>query len=213
MSSFNINKIENEMKCFKPIKDLNNACKICGNNYFKKNVIINNITYIICYEYKEGYYFDDNDFNYKPCYSSCKKCNKSGNKTEHNCIECKEEYIYEFNFSIYKKCFIYNINELYSSINILIPSSIIKGINNFNNSKFTFSDSYYYNTNEISTNVIIKNESQINNRTELIQNKINNLFNQLNISNIDNGNDEKATINNISIIITSTKTQINNENN
>ena len=41
---------------------------------------------------------------------------------------------------------------------------------------------------------------------------INNLFNQLNISNIDNGNDESSTIDNISIIITSTKNQKNNEN-
>ena len=67
ISSFNKNDIENKMKCFITIKDLNNACKICGNNYFKKNVIINNIIYIICYEYKEGYYFDDIDLNYKPC--------------------------------------------------------------------------------------------------------------------------------------------------
>ena len=41
---------------------------------------------------------------------------------------------------------------------------------------------------------------------------LDNLFKQLNISNIDNGNDEKTVEDNISIIITSTKNQKNNEN-
>ena len=89
-SSFNINENINKIKCFKKNNiELDNPCQICGNNYFKK---INNDTYINCYEYKEGYYFDDIELNYKQCYSSCKKCNTSGNEIEHNCIECKDEY-------------------------------------------------------------------------------------------------------------------------
>ena len=39
-----------------------------------------------------------------------------------------------------------------------------------------------------------------------------NIFNKLNISNIDNGEDKKIDGKNLSIIITSTKNQKNNEN-
>ena len=56
------------------------------------------------------------------------------------------------------------------------------------------------------TNSILTKEIEIKNRTELIENMINNIFQQLNISNIDNGEDEiNNIINNISILITSTK--------
>ena len=56
------------------------------------------------------------------------------------------------------------------------------------------------------------NSSRIENRTELIQNMYTNIFNKLNISNIDNGEDKKIIEKNISIIMTSTKNQKNNEN-
>ena len=112
ISYFNVNETINKMKCFtKNNIGLENPCQICDKNYLEKNVIINSISYIICYEYKEGYYFDDNTLNYKPCYSSCKKCNISGNETGHNCIECKEDYNFEFNYSIYKNCFMNLIND------------------------------------------------------------------------------------------------------
>ena len=94
------------MKCFRKNKDINNSCLICGNNYFKKIAIIDNIIYINCYEPK---------------------------------IEIK-------------------------------------------------------------------------NRTELIENMINNIIKQSNISNIDNGIDNIFYENSTSIIITSTKNQKNNEN-
>ena len=55
-------------------------------------------------------------------------------------------------------------------------------------------------------------EIDIKNRIKLVQNVINNLFNKLNISYIDDGEDEISSINNISIIITSTKNQKKNEN-
>ena len=58
--------------------------------------------------------------------------------------------------------------------------------------------SFYFNINS----EIIEIENEIKNKTELIQNSINNLFNKLNISYIDNGEDEINDIKNISIIIT-----------
>ena len=59
--------------------------------------------------------------------------------------------------------------------------------------------------------IITEKNIKINNRTELIQNMINNLFNQLNISKIDTGKNKKINGNNISMIITSTKHQKNNQ--
>ena len=76
----------------------------------------------------------------------------------------------------------------------------------------------YTNTNLIGdysffdSSVIIEKEIEIINRTELIGNMINNLFDKLNISNIDSGKDEKTGDNNISVIITSTTNQKKNEN-
>ena len=116
ISSFKIDENIGQMKCFKENKDLNNPCQICGTNYFEKNMINNNITYINCYEYKEGYYFDDDILNYKPCYSSCKKCDKNGSEIEHNCIECKDDYKLKINISIYKNCFIDISNYLKTDI-------------------------------------------------------------------------------------------------
>ena len=108
------------VKCYKKNLDLNNQCQICGNNYFKKSEIIDGITYINCYEYKEGYYFDDDILDYKSCYSSCKKCNKSGNETEHNCIECKNDYTIEYNLSSYKNCLENRTELIQNMIYILI---------------------------------------------------------------------------------------------
>ena len=174
--SFNINETLNRMKCFKKNPDyLYNPCQICGNNYFEKREIIDNITYINCYEYKEGYYFDDEILEYKLCYFSCKSCNMSGNESEHNCIECNENHGIEFNLSIYKNCFM----DIHT---------------------------------DLETNIRTKDTSEIKNETELMQIMIKNLFSQLNISNIDNGIDNKIYEKNISMILTSTKNQKNNEN-
>ena len=57
------------------------------------------------------------------------------------------------------------------------------------------------------TDLIIQKEDEIKNRNELIKYMINNLFDELNISDINNGNDEKKGDKNISIVITSTKNQ------
>ena len=75
---------------------------------------------------------------------------------------------------------------------------------------YSFSDSY--NTNKILSNTITEIEIEKQNRTELIQNMINNLFEQLDISYIDSGKDKKIVVKNLSAMITSTKNQKNNEN-
>ena len=62
------------------------------------------------------------------------------------------------------------------------------------------------------SSIIIEKEIEIKDRIEIIKYMINNLFINLNISNINNGKDEKSNEKNISIVITSTKNQKQYEN-
>ena len=64
-------------------------CKECNKGYYQKSDDIsypNN--YIKCYKDPPGYYLDDINQIYKPCYSSCKKCYGEGNDEFHNCEIC-----------------------------------------------------------------------------------------------------------------------------
>ena len=97
-------------KCYKKNIDeqLNNkyACEICGTNfYLKENNSINiNSDINCCQKVEEEYYFDSDNLLFKPCYSSCKKCDKNGDNNNHNCIECKDSFIYEIDKIDYKNC-------------------------------------------------------------------------------------------------------------
>ena len=173
-SYFNINKTINNIHCFKRDNtELDNPCQICGNNYLE---IVKNNEYINCYEYQEGFYFDYEILNYRPCYSSCKKCNESGNETEHNCIECKEEYNLEFNISYYKNCFINSNNNLETdkiTENEIESNKRTELIQNMINDLFTKLNIYKIDNgldeNNIWTNLLIKitsTKNQKNNENE-----------------------------------------------
>ena len=93
-SSIKICKCELD-KCFKCSEESlsMNLCISCNDNFYpKSDELINNNVYINCYNNPESYYLDNNDLVYKPCYSTCKSCNKEGNELEHNCLECKSGY-------------------------------------------------------------------------------------------------------------------------
>ena len=84
-----------------------NLCITCNNNYFPKyNDSSNKLGFINCYNNLDGYFLDNNI--YKSCYSTCKKCNISGDENENNCTECIDNYIFinnnENNVNCYKKC-------------------------------------------------------------------------------------------------------------
>ena len=74
----------------------NNLCISCNNEkgYYPKINDINNIDdFIECYTGNiTGYYLDNNDNYYKPCYNTCSKCSSNGDENNHNCNECKEGY-------------------------------------------------------------------------------------------------------------------------
>ena len=84
-----------------------NLCITCNNNYYPKyNDSSNKFNFINCYNKSDGYFLDNNI--YKPCYSTCKKCNITGDANKNNCIECIDNYIFinnnENNTNCYKKC-------------------------------------------------------------------------------------------------------------
>ena len=83
-----------------------NLCIICEKGYYPIYYLNNlYLSYLNCSFSPEGFYYDNETSVYKFCYLSCKKCNISGNETEHNCIECKKDYNYEIHFEIYKNCY------------------------------------------------------------------------------------------------------------
>ena len=84
----------------------NNSCITCNNEkgYFELYNDINNINYIHCYKFTEGFYIDN--YLYKKCHDSCKQCDKKGNELMHNCLECKNNYNYIIQYGKYKNCYI-----------------------------------------------------------------------------------------------------------
>ena len=134
-------------KCNEECKSCNNesvsmnSCIKCNDNFYP---ILNNASninpYIKCYQKPEGYYLDINDSYFKPCYYSCKSCNKEGNDNNHNCLTCNEDYIYEMWYydnytnnykNCYKECDYYhyfdkNENKLFCTETLKCPLNYSK---------------------------------------------------------------------------------------
>ena len=202
------NNNETELKCY-----MNNSmigfntkfiCGICGQNYFMKYNNINN-TYINCYDTPKGYYLDKNVYLYKLCYNSCKTCDINGNDTYHNCIECDDDYNYESNISNYKNCYIYNPNNIITDTIINTFKSENIGTIIDNSSQLVITDTI------INTYKENSNKPKKENRSEIIKDSINEVFNELNITDIDSGKDKKIIEKDLTIILTSTLNQKNNE--
>ena len=59
-------------------------CISCNEDFYyfpKENETIN--TFKNCYNNEDGYYLDDNNKVFKPCYSTCKKCTEYGNDSKY----------------------------------------------------------------------------------------------------------------------------------
>ena len=91
---------------------MNNLCISCNinENYYPLfNDTINSIEFINCYnEIPDGYFFDNIEKIYKPCYSTCKNCTENGDENNNNCLSCKDNYSFKDDFendkNCYKKC-------------------------------------------------------------------------------------------------------------
>ena len=97
---------DTDFKYYSKYSNISFNCSKCINDY---NSDIN------CYKYLEGYYLDNSV--YKLCYSTCKKCDREGNETNHNCIECNSNNKFEMPISNYLNC--YNKCENYYYIDII----------------------------------------------------------------------------------------------
>ena len=147
-------------------------CDICSSESLKQNLCLscdtingyypiydyyynNNYPYLNCTLSKEGYYLDNSEGNniYKPCYSSCKTCNISGNEISHNCLECKNNYNFEINVNYYKNCYdncsyyhYYDESEkiLYCTNNFSCPKDYDKLIEDKRECVYNCSNDTYY---------------------------------------------------------------------
>ena len=86
---------------------INHLCNSCNTGYYpKSDDEKRNDSYINCYKDPENYYLDTDV--YKPCYSTCKKCNEKGNENEHKCLECISSLNFKIEFgsgyNCYEKC-------------------------------------------------------------------------------------------------------------
>ena len=94
-------------------KSLCTSCYIDEGDFWLYNDLnIYNFSFYDYYKSPEGYYLDELNSVYKPCYLSCKKCNISGDETSNNCLECKYDFQFEIMYGLYKNC--YNICLYYS---------------------------------------------------------------------------------------------------
>ena len=88
-----------------------NLCESCNNDegyYSKSDEEITNNIFINCYKDPEGYFLEGNNKEYRPCYSTCKKCLGNGNEENNNCAQCFFGYEFKSDFendkNCYKKC-------------------------------------------------------------------------------------------------------------
>ena len=87
-----------DIKCSNCTKESmeNELCISCNNNegyYEKGNDELNENIFIHCYNGEiEGYYLDEDEQIYNPCFPTCKACSGSGNNENHNCVECISNY-------------------------------------------------------------------------------------------------------------------------
>ena len=108
-TSKTINKCHSKCStCSKESMEYNlcETCNIDEEYYPKINDTLNIYPFINCYKGSfGGYYLDNNDKIYKPCYSSCEACSESGDENNHNCLTCKSGYIFKELFLDDKNCY------------------------------------------------------------------------------------------------------------
>ena len=77
--------------------ELNNLCISCNNSagyYAKYNDSLNDNIFAHCYSGEQlGYYLEQNENLYYPCYSTCKSCSGKGNRENNKCYECISKHI------------------------------------------------------------------------------------------------------------------------
>ena len=85
-----------------------NLCYSCNEpDYYQIYNDTNNIfPYVNCYKNPEGYYLDQKNKIYKPCFNTCKTCSEFGDSKNNNCLECNENYTKKDDFINDTNCYI-----------------------------------------------------------------------------------------------------------
>lgn len=92
------------LECNKDTSNPNNkvACTRCDseNNYF----FVSKSATCEQTEQKEHYYYDRNEYSYKPCHQSCLTCTEGGNDINNNCLLCDTDNSYYPVYGESKQC-------------------------------------------------------------------------------------------------------------
>ena len=72
------------------------SCNIDKKYYPKLDETFTENNFINCYQNPEEYYLDSYEKIYKPCYPSCKYCDRQGDKYNHYCFSCNSKNTYPF---------------------------------------------------------------------------------------------------------------------
>ena len=102
----------NKIKCAtcSEESDALGLCLTCSSGYYRVNytTLSPQLKYFDCL--KEGdpllkkFFYDRQNEEYKPCYKSCKKCEREGNETAHYCLECESDYMFRPGNNPYNNC-------------------------------------------------------------------------------------------------------------
>ena len=139
----------------------NSIIKKCGNFSFESNHVNlwlkcqkdyypifndknNRYNFIDCYKNNslENYYLDNNNLIFKPCYISCKTCDKDGTKEYHNCITCDKNYRFNLTFGRYFNCYLKNDDDFFVNNDKIFLNSYKKEC--ANNSKYFIEEKNQY---------------------------------------------------------------------
>ena len=193
-----------------------------------------------CYQSPEGYYLDETLENgpfYKPCFNSCLSCDIEGDEEKHNCLQCKSDYSFEIEYSnhrnCYQKCNYYYYMNITTSKFFCIeelkcPESFSKLIEEKNECVKSCNDNPYYLyydyrnicyktcpqgliNNNYSYVCLPKYFESLNNKTQLINNIREYLFNNFDKEEVNSGQDLEIQGEGIFIEITTPQNQILNE--
>ena len=92
----------------------NDLCISCNTNFSYYEIINdsrNNDSFINCYKNPIGYYLDNNEKKYKPCYFKCKSCTEVGDENNNKCTSCINNYEFKNDFTNDSNC--YEISQYY----------------------------------------------------------------------------------------------------
>ena len=194
--------------------ELNKLCyRICPDSSYLSSYN----EYLCLDKSSEGnYYYDNIKRLYKECYNTCKRCNKGGNETNHNCMECNDNNPIKLRLNNYYNCFLNctyyyyfdNDNNYHCTDNTSCPD------------EYPLLDKLECKiSNEKKLEELIKNLNNETNKEEEIPyyNKILKIVEDIFTSEdyvttkLDNGNNEIIEINKLKITFTTTQNQNNNK--